>query len=76
VSLKPLPARKVLKILSALGFEIVRKRGSHVVLKHADGRVTVVPVHAAEKIGPGLLMKIIKDAKLTKEEFLRQLEKT
>lgn len=76
MSLKPLPARKVLKILSILGFKIVRKRGSHVVLKHPDGRVTVVPVHAAESIGPGLLLKIIKDAKLTKEEFMKLLEKT
>jgi predicted RNA binding protein YcfA (HicA-like mRNA interferase family) len=76
VSLKPLPARKVLKILAVLGFKIVRKRGSHVVLKHPDGRITVVPVHAAENIGPGLLLKIIKDAKLTKEEFLKLLEKT
>jgi len=47
VNLKPLPARKVTKILSILGFKIVRKRGSHVVLKHPDGRITVVPVHAA-----------------------------
>jgi predicted RNA binding protein YcfA (HicA-like mRNA interferase family) len=74
VSLNPLSARKVLKILSILGFKIVRKRGSHVVLKHPDGRITVVPVHAAESIGPGLLLKIIKDAKLTKEEFLKLLE--
>jgi predicted RNA binding protein YcfA (HicA-like mRNA interferase family) len=74
VSLKPLPARKVIKVLSILDFKIVRKRGSHVVLKHPDGRITVVPVHAAEKIGPGLLLKIIKDAKLTKEEFLKLLE--
>jgi len=71
-----LPARKVLKILSVLGFKIVRKRGSHVVLKHSDGRITVVPVHATENIGPGLLLKIIKDAKLTKEEFLKLIEKT
>jgi predicted RNA binding protein YcfA (HicA-like mRNA interferase family) len=76
VSLKPLPARKVLNILSVLGFKIVRKRGSHVVLKHSDGRITVVPVHATENIGPGLLLKIIKDAKLTKEEFLKLIEKT
>ena len=76
MSLKPLPARKVLKISSVLGFKIVRKRGSHVVLKHSDGRITVVPVHATENIGPGLLLKIIKDAKLTKEEFLKLIEKT
>jgi len=75
VSLRPLPARKVIKVLSVLGFRVVRRRGSHVVLKHPDGRITVVPVHAGEKIGIGLLLKIIKDAKLTKEDFLKLLEK-
>jgi predicted RNA binding protein YcfA (HicA-like mRNA interferase family) len=75
VSLRPLPARKVIKVLSVLGFRIVRRRGSHVVLKHPNGRISVVPVHAGEKIGVGLLLKIIKDAKMSKEEFLKLLEK-
>lgn len=75
MSLRPLPARKIIKVLSILGFRIARRRGSHVVLKHPDGRITVVPMHAGEKIGIGLLLKIIKDAKLSKEEFLKLLEK-
>jgi len=50
VSLKPLPARKVIKVLSVLGFRVVRRHGSHVVLKHSNGRITAVPVHAGEKI--------------------------
>jgi len=74
VSLRPLPARKVIKVLSVLGFRIVRRRGSHVVLKHPDGRITLVPVYAGEKIGVGLLLKIIKDAKMSKED-LKLLEK-
>jgi predicted RNA binding protein YcfA (HicA-like mRNA interferase family) len=73
MSLKPQPALKVIKALSKLGFKIVRKHGSHVVLKHPDGRLTVVPVHAGEEIGTGLLNKIIKDTGLTKEEFLELL---
>jgi predicted RNA binding protein YcfA (HicA-like mRNA interferase family) len=76
VTIKPQPARKIIKLLSKLGFKIVRKRGSHVVLKHPDGRLTVVPVHAGEEIGKGLLLKTIKDTELSKEEFLRSLEKT
>ena len=74
MSLRPVSARKILKILAGAGFKVVRKRGSHVVLKHPDGRITVVPVHAGEKIGTGLLLKIIKDAKMTKKEFLNLLE--
>jgi len=74
VSLKPLSPRKVMKALGVLGFERVRQRGSHVVLKHPDGRITVVPVHGGEDIGVGLLFKIIKDARVSKEEFLKLLE--
>jgi len=74
VSLRPLPAKKVMKTLSKLGFKIVRQRGSHIILKHPDGRVTVIPVHSGEDIGRGLLSKIIKDAKITKEQFLELLE--
>jgi predicted RNA binding protein YcfA (HicA-like mRNA interferase family) len=74
LSLKPQRARKVIKALSALGFEAVRKHGSHVVLKHSDGRITVVPVHAKENIGVGLLLKIMKDAKVEREEFIKLLK--
>jgi predicted RNA binding protein YcfA (HicA-like mRNA interferase family) len=42
-------------------------------MKHADGRVTVIPVHAKENIGVGLLLKIMKDAKLEREEFIKLL---
>jgi predicted RNA binding protein YcfA (HicA-like mRNA interferase family) len=74
MSLKPQSAKKIVKILSTLGFKVVRKRGSHVVLKHPDGRLTVVPVHAREEISVGLLNKIIKDAGLSREEFVKLLE--
>jgi predicted RNA binding protein YcfA (HicA-like mRNA interferase family) len=48
MSLRPQPAQKVIEVLSKLGFRIIRKRGSHIVLKHADGRFTVVSVRAGE----------------------------
>ncbi len=73
MSLRPQPARKVMKALSAMGFEVARKHGSHVVMKHADGRITVIPVHAKENIGVGLLIKIMKDAKLEREQFIKLL---
>ena len=55
---------------------MVRKHSSHVVMKYKDGRVTVVPVHARENIGAGLLLKIAKDAKLEREEFIELLDRT
>jgi predicted RNA binding protein YcfA (HicA-like mRNA interferase family) len=38
--------------------------------RHSDGRTTVIPNHAGEKIGPGLLLKIIKkDLLITREQL-------
>jgi predicted RNA binding protein YcfA (HicA-like mRNA interferase family) len=64
--------KEVLRILKALGFQTVRTRGSHVFLRHADGRGTVVPVHSGEIIGPGLLRSILRDVELTTEDLLQQ----
>ena len=65
-----LKAREVIHVLQGLGFETVRQRGSHVRLRHADGRVTTVPVHGARDISPTLLRRIAKDVGLTGREFV------
>ncbi|MFP4472099.1 MAG: type II toxin-antitoxin system HicA family toxin [Bacteroidales bacterium] len=54
----------LIKKLLAHGFVIMRIRGSHYILKHDDGRQTVIPVHKGEIIGPGLLNKIQKDVEI------------
>ena len=60
---------EVISALQKAGFEVTRTRGSHHFLRHSNGRVTTVPVHAGETIGPGLLSKILGDAKLSRSEF-------
>lgn len=72
--LNPLPPEKVVKFLRHIGFENIRQKGSHLFMRHQDGRTTVVPIHKGEEIGKGMLRKIIKDCELTNEEFLRILE--
>lgn len=67
----PVPWRKVVKALLKLGFKPVRQRGSHLILRREDGRVTVVPVHSREEIGRGLLRRIAHDAGMTLREFFR-----
>jgi predicted RNA binding protein YcfA (HicA-like mRNA interferase family) len=64
---------RVVRALERAGFVAVRQRGSHVFLRHSDGRVTVVPVHKGEDLGRGILRKILRDAELTSEEFLELL---
>ena len=66
---EPLEIHKVIKALTKIGFVIVRRKGSHVILKHEDGRLMVVPEQKGEKIGKGLLHKNITDSKLTREKF-------
>ena len=59
-----LRGKELIRSLTKCGFEVIRVRGSHHFLQHPDGRSTVVPVHAGETIGPGLLSKILKDAEI------------
>jgi predicted RNA binding protein YcfA (HicA-like mRNA interferase family) len=61
--------KTVVGALAKAGFEITRIKGGHHFLRHADGRVTVVPVHSGETVGPGLLSKILNDCDLTREQF-------
>jgi predicted RNA binding protein YcfA (HicA-like mRNA interferase family) len=67
-----LTGKELIAALTKAVFELLRVKGSHHLLRHADGRTTTVPVHAGEAIGPGLLAKILRDCELTREQF-RQL---
>ena len=69
--LPSLEGEQVIKALNKAGFEVFRQKGSHVYLKHSDGRATVVPVHKGEAVGKGLLMKILKDVDIEKEDFIK-----
>jgi len=64
--------KELIRALERAGFTIDRTRGSHVFLKHIDGRATAVPVHSGETLGPGLLRAILRDVEMTAEN-LREL---
>lgn len=66
-------ARNLIRALNKLGFAVVRSKGSHHFLGHKDGRGTVIPVHAGEIIGTGLLLKILKDLKLSRDTLSKLL---
>lgn len=55
--------------LKKSGFVVARIKGSHHILKHPDGRMTIVAVHAGETIGTGLLAKVLQDCELSREEL-------
>lgn len=64
-----LKGKEVVRALQKAGFLVDRTRGSHVFLKHPDGRATAVPIHSGETIGVGLLAAILRDVDIDAEEF-------
>jgi len=65
---------EVVRALIRLGFEQVRQRGSHVVLRRADPngvRGCVVPIHP--ELATGTLRGVLKQAGISVEEFTEQL---
>jgi predicted RNA binding protein YcfA (HicA-like mRNA interferase family) len=65
-----LKGKELVRVLGKIGFQVARTRGSHVFLRHQDGRVTTVPIHSGETLGPGLLRSILRDVELTVEDLL------
>ena len=63
-------AKDLIKVLQRNGFCLVRQRGSHVRLKHEDGRVvTVPPPHVGQHVSRGLLRKMLRDAELSPHDL-------
>ena len=57
----------VIKALERLGFERLRQRGSHVILRRGEVG-TVVPLH--REVKTGTLAGILRQAGVTQDEFL------
>ncbi|MBI4294580.1 MAG: type II toxin-antitoxin system HicA family toxin [Chloroflexi bacterium] len=63
------------KLLLSLGFRAVRRRGSHVFYRHADGRTTTVPHHSSRDLARPLIREILREIELTPEEFKEALKR-
>ena len=55
-------------LVARIGFSLDRMEGSHMILIGPTGRRLTVPKH--RELGRGLLRSLIRDAGLTREEFL------
>jgi predicted RNA binding protein YcfA (HicA-like mRNA interferase family) len=60
--------KEVIKKLEKAGYYQTRQKGSHVWLAHRDKPPTSVPLH--DVIGPGLLRQILREIKMTPEDFI------
>jgi predicted RNA binding protein YcfA (HicA-like mRNA interferase family) len=69
--LRRISGEETIRRLEKLGFQRIRQRGSHVVLKKQtpDGDIgCVVPLH--KELAIGTLHGILKQAKISIEEFI------
>jgi predicted RNA binding protein YcfA (HicA-like mRNA interferase family) len=65
------PKRKVIKALEALGFEIIRE-GNHIsmIRINPDGSKTPLTMPKHEEIKSSTLLIILRQAGITREEFI------
>lgn len=66
-----LSGREVLAALKRMGFQEVQRKGSHVKMKHPDGRKIVFPYH--DEVDRYTLKGVLKDAEIDVKEFLENL---
>lgn len=65
-------APKLIKVLKKKNFILQRIHGSHHIFVRVEDKLTVsVPVHRGRDLGRGITLAILKDAKISPEEFIR-----
>ena len=67
-----LSGKRIIKGLEKLGYREDRRRGSHIRLHCSDKRSVTVPDYRT--IGIGLFRKILRDAEVSLEDFMKILD--
>ena len=66
-----LSGREVFSALRRLGFEELHRKGTHVKMKHPDGRVINFPYH--DEVDRFTLKGALRDADVDLSEFLNKI---
>ena len=69
MKLIPISGKQMCKLVEKLGFLKVHHVGSHARYCHPDGRKTTIPVHSNEELGKGLLLEILGQINLSRDEY-------
>lgn len=66
-----LSGKQVVKTLERLDFVEIHRKGSHVKMKHNDGRLIVFPFH--DEVDRFTLKGALRDAEIQLEDFINQI---
>jgi len=69
-ALPVLSGRKVVRAFEALGWQVARQRGSHIILVK-DGEIATLSIPDHKEIAKGTLRSLIRTAGITVERILR-----
>ena len=65
---------EVVRAFQRAGWEITRQRSSHVILEKEGYEATLsIPVHKGKNVKRGTLRDLIKDARMSVDEFLEYI---
>ena len=70
----PVDSNQLIKILGHQGFSVIRQKGSHVILINNAKTRIVIPIHPGKDLKPGLVRAILREAGISREEFLKLLK--
>ena len=68
-------AKEAIKAFEKIGYQVIRRRGSHIRMRHkidTNKQPITIPNH--KTIGKGLLRKLLRDTELTIEYFLELIK--
>jgi predicted RNA binding protein YcfA (HicA-like mRNA interferase family) len=72
--LPAISGNQAVKCFEKTGYQVVRQRGSHIRMRHkSDSAKQPLTIPRHKVLGKGLLRKLLRDAELTIEEFLKLL---
>ena len=66
--------RDAARAFASVGYEIVRQRGSHIRLRDATGARPPLTIPDHRELKSGLLRRLLRDAGMSFEEFIRALD--
>jgi predicted RNA binding protein YcfA (HicA-like mRNA interferase family) len=61
--------KQVINVLGRIGFVLSSQRGSHVKMRHPDGKIVIVPMH--NELAIGTLKSILRQAGIDVNDFIQ-----